>query len=141
METPNHKYTANDYDRLFRDLGFPEGYDMFRGIEDISTWPPPHPSVPTHCFYSTGVPTPEIFKYSEDFPEISEPVAEAGEEGDGQVSREGGEVCLRWAEGDAGRGYPSQAHHYRGIHHVDLFQDDGVLEAIGDIVNPKNKVY
>ena len=81
--------------------------------------------------------------YSEDFPEISEPVAEAGEEGDGQVSREGGEVCLRWAEGDAGRGYPSQAHHYRGIHHVDLFQDDGVLEAIGDIVNPKNnlKVY
>ena len=93
-------------------------------------WPPPHPSVPTHCFYSTGVPTPEIFKYSEDFPEISEPVAEAGEEGDGQVSREGGEVCLRWAEGDAGRGYPSQAHHYRGIHHVDLFQEDGVLEAI-----------
>ncbi|MCG8626326.1 MAG: hypothetical protein MJE68_30550 [Proteobacteria bacterium] len=53
----------------------------------------------------------------------------AGEEGDGQVSREGGEVCLRWAEGDAGRGYPSQAHHYRGIHHVDLFQDDGVLET------------
>ena len=44
------------------------------------------------------------------------------------VSREGGEVCLR--EGDAGHGYPSQAHHYRGIHHVDLFQDDGVLEAI-----------
>ena len=141
VETPNHKYTANDYESLFRDLGFPEGYNMFRGIEDISTWPPPHPSVPTHCFYSTGVPTPEIFKYSEDFPEISEPVAEAGEEGDGQVSREGGEVCLRWAEGDAGRGYPSQAHHYRGIHHVDLFQDDGVLEAIGDIVNPKKKVY
>ena len=45
METPNHKYTANDYESLFRDLGFPEGYDMFRGIEDISTWPPPHPSV------------------------------------------------------------------------------------------------
>ena len=60
METPNQKYKANDYDRLFRDLGFPEGYDMFRGIEDIGTWPPPHPSVPTHCFYSTGVPTPEI---------------------------------------------------------------------------------
>ena len=100
---------------------------------------PPHPSVPTHCFYSTGVPTPEIFKYSEDFSEISEPVAEYGEEGDGQVSREGAEVRLRWAEGDS-RGYPSQAHHYRGIHHVDLFQDDGVLEAIGDIVNPKNKV-
>ena len=55
------------------------------------------------------------------------------------MSREGGEVCLRWAEGDS-RGYPSQAHHYRGIHHVDMFQDDGVLEAIGDIVNPKIKV-
>ena len=63
---------------------------MFRGIEDISTWPPPHPSVPTHCFYSTGVTTPEIFKYSEDFPEISEPVAEAGEEGDGNAACEQG---------------------------------------------------
>ena len=109
-------------------------------LNKIGTWPPPHPNVPTHCFYSTGVPTPEIFKYSENFPEISEPVAEYGEEGDGQVSKEGGEVCLRWAAGDAGRDYPSQAHHYRGIHHVDLFQDDGVLEAIGDIVNPKNQV-
>ena len=114
------KYTANDYDGLFRDLGFPEGYNMFRGIKDISTWPPPHPSVPTHCFYSTGVPTPEIFKYSEDFPEISEPVAEYGEEGDGQVSREG---------------------HYRGIHHVDLFHDDMVCwkQLVILLLNPKIK--
>ena len=67
---------------------------MFGGIEDISTWPPPHPNVSTHCFYSTGICTPEIFKYSEDFPEITEPVAEYGEEGDGQVSKEGSEVCL-----------------------------------------------
>ena len=52
VETPNHKYTANDYESLLRDLGFPEGYDMFHGIEDISMWRPPHPSVPTHCFYS-----------------------------------------------------------------------------------------
>ena len=93
VETPNHKYTANDYESLFRDLGIPEGYDMFHGIEDISTWPPPHPSVPTHCFYSTGVPTPEIFKYSEDFPEISEPVAEAG--GGGGGGREVKCVCDR----------------------------------------------
>ena len=27
-------------------------------------------------------------------------MAESGEEGNGQVSREGSEVCLRWAEGD-----------------------------------------
>ena len=32
VETPNHKYTANDYESLFRDLGFPEGYDMFRAV-------------------------------------------------------------------------------------------------------------
>ena len=38
-------------------------------------------------------------------------------------------MCLLWAKGDDGRGYPSQAHHYHGIHHVDLFQDDGVLET------------
>ena len=109
---------------------------MFHGIEDIGTWPPPHPNVQTHCFYSTGVRTPEIFKYSKDFPEITEPVAEYGEEGDGQVSMEGIEVCLWWA-GDSC--YPFQAHYYHGIHHVDLFQDDGVLKAIGDIVNQKTK--
>ena len=33
METPNQKYTTNDYERLFLDIGFPKGYDMFRGIE------------------------------------------------------------------------------------------------------------
>ena len=136
VETPSQRYTANDYERLFRDIEFPQGHNMHDGIEDIIMWPPPPPHVPTHCFYSTGVSTPEIFKYNEDFPEINKPEVEYGEEGDGQVSKEGSEACLRWA--DASR-YPFQAHHYRGIHHVDLFQDDGVLKAIGDIVNPMAK--
>ena len=131
METPSQKYTANDYERFFQDIGFPQGYDMFRGIEDISNGLPHiQMSIPTHCFYSTSVRTPGIFKYSKDFPEITRPVAEYGEEGDGQVSKEGSEACLRWADDGC---YPFQAHHYRGIHHVDLFQDDG------DIVNPKPK--
>ena len=71
---------------------------MHNGIEDIIMWPPPPPHVPTHCFYSTGVSTPEIFKYSEDFPEINKPEVEHGEERDGQVSKEGSEACLRWAD-------------------------------------------
>ena len=46
--------------------------------------------------------------------------------------KEGIEAYLQWA-GDSR--YPFQAHHYRGIHHMDLLHDDGVLKAIGDIVN------
>ena len=94
-------------------------------------WPPPPSHVPTHCFYSTGVSTPEIFKYSEDFPEITEPEVGYGEEGDRQVSKKSCEVCLRWFGASS---YPFQAHHYPGIHHVDLFQDDNVLKEIGDVV-------
>ena len=52
---------------------------MHGGIEDIIMWPPPPQHVPTHCFYSTGVSTPEIFKYSEGFPEITELEVEYGE--------------------------------------------------------------
>ena len=136
VETPSKKYTANDYESLFQDIEFPQGYDMHGGIEDIIMWPPPPPHVATHCFYSTGVSTPEIFKYSEDFPEITEPEVGYGEEGDGQVSKEGCVACLRWAGASS---YPFQAHHYPGIHHVDLFQDDNVLKEIGDIVNPRAK--
>ena len=135
IETPNHKYTANDYERLFEDIGFPVGYDMFRGIEDIGEWPPSNPNVPTHCFYGIDVDTPEIFKYSEDFPEITEPTTvEFGKDGDGQVSRAGSEMCLRWDGGD----YPFYGHRYHGVHHVDLFQDDDVLREIGYIVHPNS---
>ena len=133
METPSRKYTANDYERLFNDIGFPQGYDMFRGIEDIGSWPPPNPNVPTHCFYGTDVRTPETFKYSEDFPEISKPTSVGyGKDGDGQISRKGSEMCLRWAGGR----YPFQAHRHPGIHHVKLFVNDDILREIGDIVHP-----
>ena len=136
VEIPSQKYTANDYERLFNDIRFPQGYDMFRGIEDISSWPPPNPNVPIHCIYGTDVHTPVTFKYSEDFPEISKPTAVGfGEDGDGQVSGKGSEMCLRWAGGD----YPFQVHQHPGTHHLKLLVNDDVLREIGDIVNPSAK--
>ena len=52
--TPSRNYTANDYQQLFADAGYPQGYTQFTEIDMLR----PAPNVPTYCFYGLGVDTP-----------------------------------------------------------------------------------
>ena len=52
--TPIQNYTARDFEQLFAEAGYPQGYIQFSEI-DMEF---PTPNVSTYCFYGLGVPTP-----------------------------------------------------------------------------------
>ena len=127
--TPSRNYTANDYEQLFADAGYPQGYEQFKISEnDLEV---PAPNVPTHCIYGLGFPTPLSFVYndSEGFPD-KRPVVIHGD-GDGVVNKESLETCLRWTNS----GYPLNNTVFHGIaSHEFALEDIEVLQLIGSIV-------
>ena len=78
--TPSRNYTANDYQQLFADAGYPQGYTQFTEIDMLR----PAPNVPTYCFYGLGVDTPMTFVYDDGFPN-SRPTVILGD-GDNSVN-------------------------------------------------------
>ena len=132
VTTPSRSYTANDYEALFRDIGFPEGYTMYQGILDINKgWPAPN--VPTHCFYGVGVPTELEFIYDRGFPD-AEPVRIINGDGDGDVNIESSLVCHHWANSQ----YPFEYTEFSGVGHRQILKNEAVLRAIENIVAVTN---
>ena len=132
VKTPSRSYTVNDYEALFRDIGFPEGYTMYQGILNINKgWPAPN--VPTHCFYGVGVPTELQMVYDSGFPD-KEPVEIIRGDGDGEVNIESSRVCHRWTNSQ----YPFKYTEFNGVNHRQIVSDEAVLKAIGNIVGVTN---
>ena len=129
VRTPTRRYTANDYEELFEDIGLFDGFDMFQGIEDINE-NFPAPNVPTHCFYGVGVRTPETFDYSVSFPWGAErhPLVRTGD-GDGLVNIRSSEVCLQWAN----RHHSFESKTF-AADHFGIVQDEAVMSEIWSIV-------
>ena len=125
VSTPTQNYTVNDYQQLYMDAGYPEGYTRF--LAEVNT-EFPAPNVPTYCFYGLGIPTPETFVYGEGFPDTQPLIANG--EGDGLINRNSLEVCLRWTNS----GYPFTAAVFPGVLHGTELNDQNVLELIGRIV-------
>ena len=122
--TPSRNYTANDYQQLFADAGYPQGYTQFTEI-DMQR---PAPNVPTYCFYGLGVETPMTFVYDDGFPN-SPPTVIPGD-GDNAVNRPSSEICLQWANSV----YPFNRTVFQGVGHTAILTDASVLQAIEDIV-------
>ena len=135
VTTPTRTYTANDYEKLFEDIGFDDGFAMFQGIADINE-NFPAPNVPTHCFYGVGVSTPESFRYGESFPRGArrDPEIIMGD-GDGIVNTLSSEVCLQWANSDS----PFKSKTFNGVNHFAIVHDEAVLSEIGSIVGANAK--
>ena len=131
--TPTRKYTASDYQRLFTDAGYPQGYTQFSGAG--MEWPAPN--VPTYCFYGLGHPTPMTFVYhGTEFPNAQPTVLNG--DGDGTVNQQSSEVCLRWADSS----YPFKRTIFHRVEHVAIVSDTSVLQAIGTIVGaPVNPIH
>ena len=132
VSTPTRTYTASDYQQLFSDIGFTDGFAMYQGIENINK-NFPSPNVPTHCFYGVGVNTPLSFRYKQSFPEgaNNDPEVTTGD-GDGTVNLRSSEVCLRWANNNGGRSFKSMT--FRGAEHMAIVNNEDVLREIGSIV-------
>ena len=120
--TPTRNYTASDYEQLFTDIGYPQGYVQFREYEVLDFSPP---NVTTYCFYGLGIPTPETFVYDVGFPNSI-----INGEGDLAVNRASLEVCLRWADS----AYPFNSTVFQGVDHVGIMTNPRVLQAVGCIV-------
>ena len=132
VTTPSQSYTANDYETLFKDIGFPEGYAMYQGTLDINEgWPAPN--VPTHCFHGVDLPTELRYVYDSEFPD-AEPVQIINGNGDGTDNIENSQVCLRWANSQ----YPFEHTTFSGVDHGQIVSDEAVLQAIGVIVGVTN---
>ena len=129
MTTPKRTYTANDYQALFNDMGYPQGFQIYSGIASINAGFSA-PNVPTYCFYGTGVDTPESFVYGSGFPD-SAPSQVINGDGDGVVNLRSSEVCLKWRTEQqqqfGSRGFP-------GINHVKMVMSGDVLRAIDKVV-------
>ena len=127
--TPESSYTANDYEKLFADMGYPVGFTKYSsGIADINE-DYPAPKVPVYCFYGTGIPTPETFYYSNGFDKI--PKVTKGD-GDGSVNLLSLEVCLKW-KSEQRQYFKSQT--FPGVNHAEIVKDVTVLDAVKEIVH------
>ncbi|XP_062317807.1 group XV phospholipase A2 [Osmerus eperlanus] len=93
VQTPTTNYTVRDYQRLFTDLDFPDGWAMRQDTEPLVS-ALQAPGVAIHCLYGSGVPTAEAFKYDGKFPDV-EPTVVQGE-GDGTVNLLSAMQCKRW---------------------------------------------
>ena len=124
VSTPTKNYTASDYEQLFMDAGYPQGYTQIRENE-INF---PAPSVSTYCFYGLGFPTQLTDVYDDGFPD-TQPTMLYGE-GDGVVNKQSLEACSRWANS----GYPFNRTVFPGLDHFTIINDEAVLQAIGRIV-------
>ena len=122
--TPTKNYTASEYEQLFTDAGYPQGYDRLR--HQIKQFPAPN--VPTYCFYGLGFPTVETAIYDNGFPD-TQPTFVFGE-GDGIVHKVSLEVCQRWANS----GYPFNRTIFQGYDHFNITYDIAILESIRDII-------
>ncbi len=138
VTTPTQSYTANDYQRLFNDAGFTDGYSMYKVIKKVNK-DFPSPNIPTLCFYGTDVDTPWSFHYSKSFPAGADedPTVTMGN-GDGSVALPSSEVCLRWKNNNGGHSFRSRV--FSGVDHVQILKDGGVLTeirtAVGAPANP-----
>ena len=132
VTTPTQSYTANDYQQLFNDVGFTDGYSMYQVIENVNK-DFPSPNVPTHCFYGVGVDTPWSFRYKQSFPggADEDPEVIMGD-GDGSVTLPSSEVCLCWNNNNGGHSFRSMA--FNGTDHMKILQIMAVLKEIGTTV-------
>ena len=67
--TPNRNYTANDYESLFTDIEYEQGFEMYTVTAAITVGFPA-PNAPVYCFYGTGIDTPKTVVYNSSFPNV-----------------------------------------------------------------------
>ena len=143
ISTPAKDYTANDYEELFRNVGYTNGYRFFQGVQAINP-NYPAPNVPTYCFYGNKVKTPVKFTYPKNFNGKTNTVGlrprVTNGDGDGTVNIESARVCHRWSSMPSK--YPFRYKVFNGAGHDQILKEGKVMAEIGRIVRaPKKKSW
>nr|XP_028595323.1 phosphatidylcholine-sterol acyltransferase isoform X1 [Podarcis muralis] len=129
ISTPSYNYTYRDYQRLFTDINFEDGWYMWNDTKDLLKGLPA-PGVEVYCIYGTGFPTVETYIYNDRFP-YEDPIDFVYGDGDNSVSRRSLELCKRW------HGQQEQKVHVvemPGVEHLNMIFDNRTLNYINEIL-------
>ena len=128
VASTTRNYTANDYEDLFTDIGYPQGYQMYLGIVPLNeNYPAPRVSI--HCLYGVNVSTPESYTYGNGFDANATNIKYGN--GDGTVNLLSSEVCLKWRNEQT---EPFSTLTFSGVNHGQMVTSTDVLETVAEIV-------
>jgi len=128
VASTTRNYTANDYEDLFTDIGYPQGYQMYLGIVPLNE-NYPAPRVPIHCLFGVNVSTPDSFTYGNGFG--TNPTNIKYGDGDGTVNLQGSQVCLKWRNEQT---EPFSMLTFPGVTHMQMVTSIVVLDTVSEIV-------
>eukprot|EP01125_Pyxidicula_operculata_P021779 TRINITY_DN8631_c0_g1_i1.p1 TRINITY_DN8631_c0_g1~~TRINITY_DN8631_c0_g1_i1.p1 ORF type:complete len:497 (-),score=122.32 TRINITY_DN8631_c0_g1_i1:43-1533(-) len=121
-------YTANDFDKLFNDIGSPITTTIHQRTE-VADEELPAPSVPTHCLYGFGLETELQFNYVNGW--TNDPEISYDSQGDGVVPLASLQGCKEW-EGKQSQPITIKEFNLRG--HNDILEDQEVFDYIINIL-------
>ncbi|TNN55001.1 Phosphatidylcholine-sterol acyltransferase [Liparis tanakae] len=133
ISTPTFNYTNQDYERLFTDINYENGWYMWEDTKNLTGALHP-PGVEVWCMYGMGLPTPVTYIYDEEFPN-ADPVDYVYADGDDTVDSFSMSLCKRW-EGQQEK--PVHVTEYRGLAHLDIVFNEQVLNQIQHILGGKS---
>ncbi|KAL3062015.1 hypothetical protein OYC64_010022 [Pagothenia borchgrevinki] len=129
ISTPTINYTNQDYQRLFTDINYEDGWHMWEDTKNLTgdLYPP---GVEVWCMYSVGLPTPVTYIYDEEFPN-KDPVDFVYADGDDTVDSFSMSLCKQWAEQQE---QPVHVTEYRGLPHLDIVFHEKVITQVQQIM-------
>ena len=132
VSMPTKNYTAADYEELFAQIGYSNGFQTHTKLIDSLIPDFPAPNVDTFCYYGINVPTPETYIYDRDLNRYNsigmQPATILTGNGDGTVNLMSSEVCHRWASMNPK--YSFWVRQYDQVDHSAIINEERVL---GDI--------
>ena len=128
ITTDTDKYSANDYEKLFKSMDRITDYTKIKDSLEING-DYPAPNVSVHCFYGVGVDTVEVINYGNGFPNKYDDVT-CGD-GDGSVNLLSSEVCLKWSKEMTA---PFQKKIFDHTTHLDMITAPYVLAAVDEAI-------
>ena len=101
VSTPSRDYTAADYEELFQQIGYSNGFQTHTNLVKSLLPDFPAPNVDTYCYYGVNVSTPETYIYGTDLTPYNsigmQPMMVLNGDGDGTVNQVSSQVCHRWS--------------------------------------------
>lgn len=96
MRNGNQNYTVLDYEKFFKDVSHPDGYQMWLDVRNLTS-PLPIPNVELHCLHSYNMKTMEQFNWnSGGFPYKTPDIVWG--DGDGTVNLVSLQACQKYKE-------------------------------------------
>ena len=127
--SPGRNYTVNDYEQLFNDIKYPNGYEFWannQGLLNVSI----APGIEIHELYGSHMPTPGVLLYdNRTFPDL-QPIV-LPDDGDGTVNIRSLLGFRKW-EGQQQEGIHSLE--IPGVEHLAILRHPTVINYVKQVV-------